>query len=372
MKTLIVMPSASCHGGAEAALLHLIQQRAAAGLELRLVFLESGEMVALACTLGVDAEVIPAGRLRSMRAVFSTVRAIREVIQSWKPSIVLGWMTKAHIYSGLAARGTAAAPMYFQMGLPDGGVVDCLARLVPAAGALGCSEFVAREQEAKVRHPVKGVALAADVSHASASVSPAELKKKLGFAPDKPLVGIVGRLQHWKGMHVYLRAMSQVVKTMPDVQGVIVGGVHDQEPSYLESLEKLRAELGLTKVVSMVGKQSNVPEWMGAMDVVVHASHREPFGIVVVEAMALGKAVIATSPGGPEEIITDGEDGLLVPWNAPEALAHAILRMLQDPASAEQMAARALLRSAAFTTESYAVRTAAALRALLPAPPATT
>lgn len=365
MKTLIVMPSASCHGGAEAALLHLIQQRAAAGLELKLVFLESGEMVALAREFGLEAEVIHAGRLRSLRAVFSTVRAIREVIQAWKPSIVLGWMTKAHIYSGLAARGTAAAPMYFQMGLPDGGVVDCLARMVPAAGALGCSEFVAREQGAKVRHPVKGVALAADVSHASASTSPAELKKKLGFAPDKPLVGIVGRLQHWKGMHVYLRAMSQVVKTMPSVQGVIVGGIHDQEPGYLESLEKLRAELGLTKVVSMVGRQTNVPEWMSAMDVVVHASQREPFGIVVVEAMALGKAVIATSPGGPEEIITDGEDGLLVPWNEPDALASAILRMLQDPDCAAVMAAKARERSARFSTKMYAARTGESLRELL-------
>ncbi len=359
------MPSASCHGGAEAALLHLIQQRESAGLELRLVFLESGEMVSLARELGVEAEVIPAGRLRSLRSVFGTVHAIRAVIQSWKPSIVLGWMTKAHIYSGLAARGTETAAMYFQMGLPDGGLVDCLARLVPASGALGCSDFVAREQSAKVRHTVKGVALAADVSRSSGQGSTAELKQKLGFDPSRPLVGIVGRLQHWKGMHVYLRAMSQVTKTFPEVQGVIVGGVHDQEPGYLQMLEKVRAEEGLTDVVRMVGKQSNVPDWMGAMDVVVHASQREPFGIVVVEAMALGKVVVATGPGGPEEIINDGKDGLLVPWNEPDALADAILRLLQNPDFAAAMAANARERSAHFTTRTYAVRTAEALRSLL-------
>jgi glycosyltransferase involved in cell wall biosynthesis len=365
MKTLIVMPSASCHGGAEAALLHLLQQRDAAGLELRLIFLESGEMVALARELGVEAEVIPAGRLRSLRSVFGTVRAIRAVIHSWKPSIVLGWMTKAHIYSGLAARGTGTAAMYFQMGIPDGGVVDRLARLVPASGALGCSEFIAREQGAKVRHPVKGVALAADVSRSAAQLSTPELKQKLEFDPARPLVGIVGRLQHWKGMHVYLRAMSLVTQTFPEVQGVIVGGVHDQEPGYLQMLEQIRAELGLNDVVRMVGKQSNVPDWMGAMDVVVHASQREPFGIVVVEAMALGKAVVATEPGGPEEIVNDGLDGLLAPWNEPDALAKAILHLLQNPAAAVEMGANALKRSTHFTTRTYAIRTAEALRTLL-------
>jgi len=278
-------------------------------------------------------------------------------------------MTKAHIYSGLAARGTGAAAMYFQMGLPDGGLVDCLARLVPAAGALGCSEFVAREQGAKVSHPVLGVALAADVSSASASSSSAYLKQRLALDPRRPLVGIVGRLQHWKGMHVYLKAMSLVVKRLPQAQGVIVGGQHDQEAGYPEMLERVRREENLADSVQMVGKQSNVPDWMGAMDVVVHASQREPFGIVVVEAMALKKPVVATCPGGPEEIITDGVNGRLVAWDDPDALAEAILRYLENPRWAAQLAARAVERSREFTTARYAGRVGDALRRLLPAQP---
>ena len=58
---------------------------------------------------------------------------------------------------------------------------------------------------------------------------------------------------------------------------------------------------------------------------------REPFGIVVIEAMSLGKPVVATKPGGPEEIITDGVDGQLVTWNEPDELARAILRYLRIP-----------------------------------------
>lgn len=364
MKTLIVMPSASCHGGAEAALLHLLQQRETAQLDLRVIYLESGEMVERTRELGVPAEVVPAGRLRSIRSFLNTVRTIREVIQSWKPEVVLGWMTKAHIYSGLAARGTETAAIYFQMGLPDGGIVDRLARLVPAAGALGCSDFVAREQGARVAHPVLGVALAADVSKACASATTAELKEKLGFDPRRPLIGIVGRLQHWKGMHVYLRAMSLVAKHHPRIQGVIVGGKHELEPGYPDLLERVRQEEGLCDVVRMAGRQTNIPDWMGAMDVVVHASEREPFGIVIAEAMALKKAVIATCPGGPEEIIHSGEDGLLVPWNDEAALGNAILRCLENPVLAERLAHQAQKRSQDFTTTRYAARLGDALRML--------
>ena len=256
MKTLIVMPSASCHGGAEAALLHLLQQRHTAQLDLRVIYLESGEMIERTRELGVPAEVVPAGRLRSIRSFLNTVRTIREVIQSWKPNVVLGWMTKAHIYSGMAARGTEAAAIYFQMGLPDGGIVDRLARLVPAAGALGCSDFVAREQGSRVTHPVLGVALAADVSQACSGATTAELKERFGFDPRRPLIGIVGRLQHWKGMHVYLRAMSLVVKKHPRIQGVIVGGKHELEPGYPDLLERVRA----SRPTSLIGWE----RWMSS------------------------------------------------------------------------------------------------------------
>ena len=210
-----------------------------------------------------------------------------------------------------------------------------------------------------------GVALAADVSSASRTATTALLKQQLGFDPQRPLIGIVGRLQHWKGMHVYLKAMARVLKQRPDVQGVIVGGKHDLEPGYPDQLQRLLSEESLTEVVRMVGKQSNVPDWMGAMDIVIHASQREPFGIVVVEAMSLKKAVIATGPGGPEEIIHSGENGLLVPWNDDEALASAMLRCLDNPAWAEQLAQRAEQRSQDYTTPRYAARVGEALRQLL-------
>ncbi len=98
----------------------------------------------------------------------------------------------------------------------------------------------------------------------------------------------------------------------------------------------------------MAGAQTNIPEWMQAMDVMVHASDREPFGIVVLEAMALGKPLVAGAEGGPREIITEGVNGLLTPYDDAPALAQAIARYLNDPEWAERLEMRRKSRPRVF------------------------
>jgi glycosyltransferase involved in cell wall biosynthesis len=146
------------------------------------------------------------------------------------------------------------------------------------------------------------------------------------------------------------------------VRAVIVGAPHETEPAYAIELRAQTAALGLDDVVTFAGFQSNVPEWMQAMDVFVHASEHEPFGIVVIEAMALGKPVIAGSEGGPSEVITDGENGLLVPFGDAGSLAKAIVRYLDDHAFASRLGAAARARAAVFDDRTYAANVIAALR----------
>jgi glycosyltransferase involved in cell wall biosynthesis len=157
-------------------------------------------------------------------------------------------------------------------------------------------------------------------------------------------------------MHVFAEAMAKIIETRPDCQGVIVGGPHDLEPDYAPWLEGRIRQLGLIGKIMLAGKQNNVPEWMQAMDIFVHGSEREPFGIVVLEAMSLGKPVIATTPGGPEEIIRQGETGLLIPPNDPAKLIEAIQTYLSDPAFSARIGAAARQRALEFTPERFAKR----------------
>jgi glycosyltransferase involved in cell wall biosynthesis len=368
MRVLIVMPSAHLHGGAEEALIHLLRNREAAGIDSALVvLLEQGELKEVFESTGTRVEIVDSGRLREPWKIGSAILKIRRLIEEHQADLVLGWMTKAHIYGGPAAQLTGVQAIYFQMGLPDNGPVDRLSRVFPTAGALTCSNFAAILQQALVRHRVIGVPLAADFARFSTveSQSPRDIRRKLGLDENRPIVGIVGRMQRWKGMHVFVDAMARVLREVPDCEGLIVGGMFKLEPEYEPWLRTRVKELGLEKKIRLVGMQRNVPEWMQAMDVFVHASEREPFGIVVIEAMSLGKPVVATKPGGPEEIITDGVDGQLVTWNDPDELARAILRYLRDPEWARAVGQRAKKRSEEYTMEKYAKRVGEALRKLM-------
>jgi glycosyltransferase involved in cell wall biosynthesis len=193
---------------------------------------------------------------------------------------------------------------------------------------------------------------------------PAAARARLGLPAAGPIIGIVSRLQRWKGIHVVIDAMDLLRRTHSTAHCIVVGGRHALEPHYEDDLERQIASLGLTEQVTLVGLQANVPEWMQAMDVIVHASDQEPFGIVVIEAMALGKPVIAGSGGGPAEIITDGVDGLLVPYGDVIAMAGALRRFLDDPSFAAQVGAAARERASEFSDRRYAENLIATLKEL--------
>ena len=157
-------------------------------------------------------------------------------------------------------------------------------------------------------------------------------------------------------------AAGAILVGHPDVHAVIVGGPHETEPRYPAELQARVQALGIGRAVTFAGFQSNIPEWMQAMDIVVHASDREPFGIVVIEAMALGKPVVAGAEGGPSETITPGVDGLLSSYGDAAALAAAVLRYLNNPSFAEQVGAAARKRAQLFDDRQYAAHVIAALQ----------
>jgi glycosyltransferase involved in cell wall biosynthesis len=365
-RELIITPSGQDRGGAEQSLYQYVRARKQEGIKVPVIALEPGFLLEALSQIGADVIYIDAGRLRQIHKWLAAVWRIAAEAKRRKARLILSWQTKGHLYGSPAAILAGIPSIYFQRGLPDNSLMDRLCRLLPAAGALCCSGYVARLQQEKVSYRTIGIPSPADIDRFSAmrSVPSESLKKKLGFFSDKPLVGIVGRLQRWKGMHVFVEAMTEVFRDVPDCQGVIVGGPHDLEPDYANWLAAEIRQLGLTDRIRMVGRQRNVPEWMQAMDVIVHASDREPFGIVVVEAMALAKPVIATKPGGPEEVVEDRKSGLLIPFNDSQALAQAILFYLLNPESARQIGAAAQKRAELFAPDRYVEKVTQAMTEL--------
>jgi glycosyltransferase involved in cell wall biosynthesis len=182
-----------------------------------------------------------------------------------------------------------------------------------------------------------------------------------------PLVGTVGRLRPWKGQDRFLRAMARVAEVLPAARFVVVGGaVFGVQDDYPEHLHRLAAELGIADRVTFTGQLSDVRPALAAMDLFVHPGDPEPFGLVNLEAMAMGMPVVAFAHGAVPEIVLDGETGLLVHSDNKQALAGAVIDLLGDPhrRSAMGIAGRARV-DAYFTAQRMADEVDSALRAVV-------
>jgi glycosyltransferase involved in cell wall biosynthesis len=156
-------------------------------------------------------------------------------------------------------------------------------------------------------------------------------------------VGLVATFGRWKGHDVFLDAVQRIAPSRP-IRGYIIGGpVYDTSSSQYTRADvqamidarQLRDRVGLTGFVDAASA-------MRSLDIVVHASTRpEPFGLVIAEAMACGRAVITTGDGGAAELVQPGHDAIVAPGGEARGLAEAIARLVDDRALRESIALRA-------------------------------
>ncbi len=166
-----------------------------------------------------------------------------------------------------------------------------------------------------------------------------DVREELGIATDAYVVGVVGNIQEWKGQLVLLEALAMLRRTVPDAVAVIVGGVHRSGMAYADRMRRFVEEQNLSSHVILTGARDDVGDVMNCMDVVTHTSVRgEPFGRVIIEAMAVGRPVVATRAGGVPEFVLDGENGLLVEPGDPRQLTDVLERLYSDPELREHLA----------------------------------
>jgi glycosyltransferase involved in cell wall biosynthesis len=368
MTVLVVMPVGEQRGGAEVMLRHLVLHRPEGGVDWVVIFLEHGPMVGELARHGVTVVVVEAGRMRQPLRVMATIARISRLARETRATLVLGWMSKGQVYGGAAALLARRPAVWYQLGTAD--PRDWLVRIataLPARGIISLSESAAASQLAiRPARPQRlvypGVEL--DCFDCRRLAPPSKIRGRLGLRSDGPLIGIVARLQRWKGVHVLIDALALLRASHPRAHCVIVGGAHGLEPAYPSELLRQTTALGLDRHVTFAGLRSDAADWMQAMDIIVHASDREPFGIVVIEAMALGKPVIAGAEGGPREIITHGVNGLLVRYGDSVALAAALRRYLDDPEFASRVGVAARARAAQFSASQFASNVVTALEEL--------
>jgi glycosyltransferase involved in cell wall biosynthesis len=157
------------------------------------------------------------------------------------------------------------------------------------------------------------------------------IRRELGLDPGVPLVTVVSRLNHLKGLEHFLEAAAIVASRFPSVHFLIVGETTLGDTRYLTVLTELATRLGIGSRVLFTGLRSDVPALLASTTVSVMPSLNEALSNVLLESMAAGAPTVATRVGGTPEAMVDEVTGLLVPPGDSRAMAAAIARLLSEP-----------------------------------------
>lgn len=241
---------------------------------------------------------------------------LRRALRELSPDVVHSNGLKMHILGAHAAPSGAPLVWHMHDFVSSRPAMSRLIRFYAArcATAVAISDSVAADVRNVCGERVKVAAVhnAIDLNRFTPEGARLDLDALAGLppAPEGTVrVGLIGTMARWKGQETFLRALARLDENLP-VRGYIVGGaLYKREDSQwsFEELKRIAASLGVSAKVGFTGFVAEPAAAMRALDVVVHASTQpEPFGLVIAEAMACGRAVIASNGGGAAEIIQNG------------------------------------------------------------------
>lgn len=284
----------------------------------------------------------------------STVLRLAHLIWKEKFDLVFTNSAKADIYGSLAGRLSSRPVVWRLHDIITPGVFSKLnMKLFKTAASLFTAKVLAVSEATrdavinlgvnpeKVRVAYNGI----DIGNPDTGQIE-ETRAEFGIEASAPVATMVCRLVAWKGPDHFVRAAADVSKRVPAARFLLIGDAVFGEQAYVEELKKLSRELDLDGKLIFTGFRDDIPRLMTASDIIVHASVQpDPLPTVLIEAMALGKPVIASREGGVPEIVEEGVTGLVfAPGNIPR-LADLMQVLLSNRENCVQMGLEASKRA---------------------------
>lgn len=360
--------------GAEKMLLLSLAKLPAHGYRTSLVCPNEGTLRANAEALGTPCYEVrsiqarftynPVQLIRYVSSIGRTITGLRRTLLSLRPDLIHANTIRAGIAATLATMGTRIPVIWHSHDIlpahPVTRGVRWLAHSTRRNRLVACSQAAANSlRRTETRDKDRGVTVILNgietERYRPNNETRQRMREQFGFGPDTVAIGIVGQITKRKGQLGLIQAFSQARHAVPGAVLVIVGApLFNKDHDYLKLLHDEVARLGLQPNVHFLGHRSDAPTVMQALDMVVVNSEVEPFALVLVEAMAMEKAVIATASGGTTELIDPGINGDIVPVGDMPALAKVMIRLANQPnVRAEYGARGSQYVHVALTTDTY-------------------
>ena len=333
---LYVSHHADIVGGGEISLLTLLKGLDREAWSPLLVVPGEGQVAERGRALDIPTHVVPMPSCRwPSAAMRAGVKALRRLIENSRAELMHANGSRAMVYTALARRTTRARIVWHVRvadsdGLLDGLLAASADRIIVNSHAVGGRfRFMAQQKLVCIHNGVDP----ADYGMVPAAEA-AAFRRSYGIPADAPVVVSVGRFVSYKGYRFLIQAAHRLADRVPEIHWLLVGDGEERS-----ALERLTKDLGLERTLHFTGWLARPQLALAAGDVFLLPSLGEHFGRVLLEAMAMRKAVVATNAGGVREIVKAGHTGVLVPPSDSEALARAAQGLLTNRSLAAYLGA---------------------------------
>lgn len=326
-------------GGAQLALYQLLKFFSAENIEPIVVSVIAGPLHNQIKHLPVNTLLLPQCSSGNPFCLTKQVQHLVSLVRQVKPHIICSNDYGGHLFGGIVARLCRIPEIWWVHGIKrftieKDSLMQHIVAAIPATKILANSVWLKEQLETQYNLRSSVLYYGIDVEGLVQSADGNRVRRELGIAPDELVATIIGRLDRGKGQHIFLEAAASVLQHHPGGRFLIVGGTTaNSQPEYPAFLSRRVRDLGIEDHVLMTGFQAKVAGYYAASDVIVHAASgrlQEAFGLVIAEAMALSKPVIATRCGGPAEIVEHGKTGFLVEPDDPESIAAYLDSLFED------------------------------------------
>jgi len=337
---ILFVDTASALGGAELLLLEILNRLESARFAPHLACTD-GTLAEKAMTFNIPVHRMPMPRLRRSLHVFHDlsegIRALAVAARETSATLLVANTVRAAFYAAPVARRLHIPFVWYRHDFWLGESPPRFAWIDTAIKALFCratARFIANSYATAQQHPcpekIVVVHNGIEIQRFDPALDGIPFRQAHGIPPDAPVLGIVGRLCPIKGQERFLRVVARVLQAIPEAWGVLVGGPIFGEDDYQLKLQRLALDLGIEQRIAFTGQVNDPKPALAAMDVFVQPGDPEAFGLVNVEAMAMGKPVIGFAHGGLPEIVVENETGFLTPPNDEAAMTAAIVALMRD------------------------------------------
>lgn len=334
-RILYIDSSQGIFGGGQVSLLELLGRINKAKFHSVVVLSEEGKLSEKVQKLNIECEIIRMSTLKILNPfmLLSTLSQLFRLMKLRRINLIYANTSRAAIYAGLVAK-SLKIPMIWHVRIPySDGLVDRFlvflsTRIIVVSRAVGRRfDWLPEEKKGLVYNGV-------DINKFSLNARDADSRARFNLQLRDIVIGTVGRFSSEKGHTILISAIQEVAKIIPEIKVLLVGNGNE---GFRLSLQEEIKKLELSSNFVFAGFCEDIHNVLKIMDIFCLPSLSEGFNRGLLEAMACGLPVVATSVGGNVEVVENGVSGLLVPPGNPEVLASAIIALLKDKKESQGM-----------------------------------